>query len=122
MYATLFLGLPVLGVWLFARLCKQMAADDVPSRPVIALFFVFAAYGAVLLFAVSSALGVWSGMHSITMVGLVFVGVPWLVVQGISLYPRRSLSPYHEAAAALSLGFPLVLGALFGLVFALGGR
>ena len=119
MYATLFLGLPVLGVWMFARLCDRMAAEDVPSRPVASLFVVFAAYGAVLLFAVSSAFRVWSGMHSVAMVGLLFVGVPWLLVQGVALHRQRALSPYHRAAAALSLGFPLILGALVGLAFAL---
>jgi len=109
----------VLGIWLFASLCEQMSAKGVPSRPVAPLFVVFAAYGMVLLFAVSSAFGVWSAMHSVALVGLLFVGVPWLLVQGLTLYRRRTLSPYHLTAVVLSLGFPLVLAALAGLAFAL---
>ena len=119
-YSTLFLGFPVLGVWLFRRVCARMAAAGVPEPPVVALFAVFAAYGAVLLFAVSTAFGYWSGMHSVAAVGLVAVGLPWLLVQGVVLWRRGRPSPYHRAAAALSLGFPAALGALFALVFTLG--
>ena len=119
MYALLFLGLPAVGVWLFARLCRRMAAAGVPAPPVVALFAVFAAYGAVLLFGVSEAFGVWSGMHSLAAVGLLVVGVPWLLIQGVVLARGRDRTPYHRAAAALSLAFPLTLAALYGLAVAL---
>ena len=120
MYALLFLGLPVVGVWLYLHLCSRMAAEGLGSRPVFSLFAVFAAYGAVLLFSVSAAFGVWSGMHSIAFVGLVVIGVPWLLVQGVRLRRRRGLSAYHRAVFALSLAFPLVFGALAGLTVLLG--
>lgn len=119
MYGLPFLGLPMLGVWLFSRLCQRMAAAGVPEPPVVSLFAVFAAYGVVLLFSVSALFGVWSGMHSLAAVGLVVVGVPWLLVQGLLLLRRRARSPYHRAAAVFSLALPLALAALYGLSLAL---
>jgi hypothetical protein len=122
MYTILFLGLPVLGVWFFLRVRERMAVEKVPSPPEASLLAVFAAYGAVLLFAVSSVFDKWSGMHSIASVGLVFVGAPWLLVQGVVLHRHRARSPYHEAVSALSLAFPLVLGAFVWVVLALDKR
>jgi hypothetical protein len=119
MYGLLFLGLPVLGVWLFAQLCQRMVAAGVTEPPFVSFFAVFAAYGAVVLFAVSAVFGEWSGMHSLTAVGLVAVGVPWLLVQGALLLRRRARSPYHGAAAVLSLAFPLALAALYAFGVAL---
>ena len=115
LYTLLFLGLPVVGVWLYLHVCRRMEETGVPSPPVVPLFAVFAACGAALLFAVSSAFGFWSGMHSIAFAGVLFVGVPWLIVQGVRLRRRRDLSPYHRAAAALSLSFPLALGVVIGI-------
>jgi hypothetical protein len=118
-YTLLFLGLPVAGVWLYWRVCRRMAAAGVASPPEVPLLAVFAAYGAALLFAVSSAFGFWSAMHSVAFVGLLFIGVPWLLVQGVLLRRSRGLSPYHRAAALLSLTFPLALGVVVGLAFLL---
>lgn len=115
MYGLLFLGLPALGLWLFVRLCQRMAAGGVPEAPVAPLFAVFAAYGAIFLFGVSAAFGVWSGMHSLAALGLCVVALPWLLFQGVRLMRDRTRSPYHHAAAVLSLAFPLALGALYVL-------
>jgi len=105
----------VAGVWLYQHVCRRMTDTGVPSPPAAQLFAVFAAYGAVLLFAVSAAFGFWSGMHSVAFVGVLFVGVPWLLTQGVRLRQRRNLSPYHRATVALSLGFPLAFGVFIGL-------
>ena len=86
-YTILFLGLPVIGVLLYRQLLHAMSAAAIVEPPRVPLFFVFAAYGAVLLFVVSECFRVWSGMHSLAAVGLFVVGVPWLLVQGSSLAP-----------------------------------
>jgi hypothetical protein len=112
MYAVLFLGLPVVGLALYVRVRRRMAAEGIADSPVIPLFLVFASYGAVLLFAVSEAFGVWSGMHSLAAVALVLVAAPWLLIQGILLLRDGAPTVYHRATAALSLAFPLVLAAL----------
>ena len=93
MYATLFLGLPVVGVWLYYVLLRAMFAARVASPPSVPLFFVFAAYGAVLQFFVSGFFRVWSAMHSLTLLGLFVVAIPWLFVQG--LLWRRDLGRFR---------------------------
>ena len=112
MFAALFVGLPIGGLALYARICRRMAAEGVAAPPTIPLFMVFASYGAVLLFAVSELFGEWSGMHSLGAVALVVVAAPWLLIQGILLWRGGVPTTYHRATAALSLAFPIVLAAL----------
>ena len=119
-YTVLFFGLPVVGVWLYYVLLRAMFAARVVSPPGVPLFFVFAAYGAVLQFFVSGFFRVWSGMHSITFAGLFVVAVPWLFVQGLFWRRTWSVSGYHRAAIALSFAFPVALASLVGFAFAIG--
>ncbi len=116
-YTILFLGLPVIGVLLYCQLLRAMSAAAVAEPPRVPLFFVFAAYGAVLLFIVSECFRVWSGMHSLAAVGLFFVGVPWLV-QGFLWRRTWAISIYHRAIVALSFAFPVVLALLVAFAFA----
>ena len=117
-YTILFLGLPVNGVLLYCQLLRAMSAAAVAEPPRIPLFFVFAAYGAVLLFIVSECFRVWSGMHSLTAVGLFVVGVPWLLMQGFLWRRTWAVSAYHRATIALSFAFPVALALLVAFAFA----
>src|SRR4051812_450676 len=94
-YPILFLGLPVLGIAAYVGICIRMAGAT-PSPPYAPLFFVFAGYGALLLFAVSIACAEWSGMHYVAAAGVIFVGAPWLVIQSAILRSTSSLSTYHR--------------------------
>ncbi len=117
-YVVLFLGLPVLGVMAFLRLRARMVAA-VESPPVVPFFLLFAAYGALLLYIVSAMFGMWSAMHALGIVVLVFLGVPYFFIQGAFLNRAESKSGYHRIAAMLSFAFPFTLGALIGLAMLL---
>ena len=119
-YTVLFLGLPVVGVWFYYVLLRAMFTARVARPPIVPLFFVFAAYGAVLQFFVSEFCRVWSAMHSLALFGLLFVAVPGLFVQGLWWRRTWALSGYHRATIALSLAFPAALASLIGVSFATG--
>ena len=116
LYAVLFLGLPVLGIALYAWLRRRMAAAGVPAEPYVQLFAVFAAYGAVLLFGVSEAFGVWSFAHTLASGILYFVAPIWLFLQGVLLYRLGVPTLYHRVTAGMSVGFPFVLALFTWLV------
>ena len=115
-YSVLFVGIPVLGIASYLSLVRHMLAAHVPSPPTIPLFCVFAAYDAVVLFGISELFRVWSGMHSLAAIGLVFVGLPWLIVQGFLLRRTSTLSVYHRVTVILSFAFPVALALLLAWV------
>ena len=117
-YGILFLGLPVVGAFYYRKLLRAMSARAIAEPPGVPLFFVFAAYGAVLLFVVSECFRSWSGMHSFAAIGLFVVGMPWLLVQGFLWRRTWAFSVYHRAAIVLSFAFPLALALLVGFAFA----
>ena len=116
-YTVLFLGLPILGVAVFAALWVRMERDGIVDPPFGAFFAIFMGYGAVLLFVVSEIFHAWSAMHSLAFVGMLLVAMPWLVIQGELLRRSRQPSRYHRAAAHLSFGFPVAVAALLGLAW-----
>jgi hypothetical protein len=117
-FSIIFFGTILLGVALFLALSVRMARATA-SPPILQYLALFAAYGAAFLILVSEMFRVWSGMHSIATVGLLVVGVPWLLVQGVLLLRVREKSRYHQVAAALSFAFPVGLIG-FGALFFLG--
>ena len=119
-YTTLFLGLPLIGMVLYREILHAMSAACVALPPRVPLFFVFAAYGAVLLFIVSECCREWSGMHSLALVGLFVIGLPWLLVQGLLWRRTWAISVYHRATIVLSFAFPLALVLLIMFAFVVG--
>jgi hypothetical protein len=116
LYTVLFLGLPVLGIALYAWLRWRMAATEVRAEPSVQLFAVFAAYGAMLLFGVSEAFGVWSFAHTLACAVLYFVAPVWLFMQGVLLYRLGVPTLYRRVTAGMSVGFPFVLALFTWLV------
>ena len=113
----LFLALPPLGLLAYVVLVRRMIAARLPSPPSVPLFFVFAAYGAVVLFFISEMARVWSGMHSLAL-GALLVGSPLLIAQGVLWRKTWSISRYHRATIALSFAFPVALAGLFAFAAA----
>lgn len=117
MYTLLFTGLPVLGIGAFLLVRRRMLAATVQTPSVMAVFLVFAAYGALLMISVAAAFDVWSGMHSLGLGALLFVGIPILLWQGIRLFRARPAETdatiqFRRTVAALSVAFPLAWAAL----------
>lgn len=90
------------------------------DQAIFPLFFNFACYGAVLMFAISAFFHMWSGAHSIAMLGLIVVGLPVNIIQAIKLSRTWHASAYHRALCISSYLFPVVLASYIGLSFALG--
>ena len=116
LYGVLFCSLLLLGILAYVVLCVRMSAC-MQSPPYFPFFFVFAAYGAVSLFAVSTIFREWSGMHSIAAVGLIFVGTPWLLVQSIVIRRSWSRSRFDRVAILSGACFPAALAALILFAF-----
>jgi hypothetical protein len=117
-YQLLFFGLPLLGIAAYAALCRRMRSS-VRRPPYAPMFFIFAAYGAVLLLIVSVICDEWSGSHSFIVWGLVFINAPLLVAQSfLLLWGKRSF--YDRAVIWLGFCFPLLLALLIFL--AIHGR
>jgi ACR3 family arsenite efflux pump ArsB len=125
MYAVLFFGLPLLGLGAFLSVRRKMLAANVQIPSVRAVLLVFAAYGALLLIAVAAAFDVWSGMHSLGLAVLLFVGIPMLLWQGIRLFRMERVGggrnvQLRQVVAALSVAFPLICAAVIIVASGLG--
>ena len=103
---TVFVLIPGAGIALYLAVLRQMDRADVRSAPRMALSKVFAAYGLVLLFALTliSPMG-YSGMHGLGLIVLTCVVGPGLGVQAYAMRGTRETSPYHRAACLLSAAF-----------------
>lgn len=117
------LTIPAGGLFHFIRLVRRMKREGVPSLPLLSFFVLYATYGGMLLVALTTFFGVWSGMASLGIAYLVF-GAP--VVLGICAadnYKLQNLSRHHRLAYRASVAYyiiaPVVLGALFIAVTAL---
>jgi hypothetical protein len=106
-YPLLFFGLPLLGIAAYVALCRRMRSS-VRYPPYAPMFFIFAAYGAVLLFIVSVICNEWSGLLLFSVWCLVFIAAPFLVAQSfLLLWGQRSF--YDRAVIWLGFCFPLWL-------------
>ena len=112
-YSILFLGLPVVGIAAYIAVVWHMRVTNVAEPPAFALFTIFAAYGAVLLFWVSWIFGAYSAMHAATLVALCFGGLLFFSWQSYRLRPLVSRSRFHAASYQLSRWYPLAFASIF---------
>lgn len=117
MYALLFFGLPLLGIGAFLSVRRRMLAAHVQTPSVMAVFLVFAAYGALLMIVLAAAFGAWSGMHSLGTAALLLIGMPMLLWQGIRLFRTKGVEAgasihLRRIIAALSVAFPLICASM----------
>ena len=111
----LYCMLPLLGVGGLGWLWLKMEQAKVPDPPYGGLLVVFATYGALLLIVVTGIFRLpWSGMHTVGLLGLVFVMTWLLPLLGHWLVRNRSASAYHRATQLLSAVYLLVV--VFGLL------
>ena len=112
--------LPLLGVGLFAWLCRCMRKANIPSPPYYSYFILFITFGGWLMVIFTALFWEWSGMASLGFVYLVFVAP--LVTAGVAynLYNRRALSPFHRNAYFASIAYSGLL--ILAFVVWLGAR
>ena len=112
-YSVLLLGLPVVGLSAYIVVLQRMRAAQIIQAPSFALFTLFAAYGAILLFWVSIIFGAYSAMHALGFLALCFGGLPFFWWQAGRLRSSTSLSPYHAASYRLSRWYPIAFASIF---------
>ena len=108
-----FLVIPLVGVALYAWLCRIMSTRDIPEAPYITYFFLFAHAGIWFLLLLTAALWGWSGMSSIGLFYLVFVSPFPAAVFAFVLYDVRRDSSFHRWAFRFCAGYALAILALF---------
>ena len=88
------LTIPVLGIAWYVKILIKMRS--VPFPPAIQLFFVFGTYGGLVLLMSSAFVLQWSGMSSIGMACLIFIGPILMGTVAYTLREEKELSVYHR--------------------------
>jgi len=99
--------IPVIGVLWYLRILARM--KEVPSPPVIQLFFIFGTYGGLGLLIVSSYFLQWSGMSSIGLVCLILFGPILMGVVAYKLREEKGFSVYHRICYFLGILYVPIL-------------
>ena len=115
---------PLLGVIIFALLCRRMRRSHVQSPPFFSYFILFVTFGGWLIVCLTALFWKWSGMASLGVFSLVFVAP--FVTAGVAfgLRTRRAVSGFHRNAYIASVAYSALtlttLGGWLGLHFLLG--
>src|SRR5258706_13631645 len=106
---------PLLGVIIFALLCRRMRRMDVQSPPFFSYFVLFATFGGWLVVCLTAIFWKWSGMASLGVFSLILVAPFVTAGVAFSLRNRRDLSGFHQSAYMASITYSaLTLVALGG--------
>jgi hypothetical protein len=112
---------PLLGVIVFALLCRRMWRKHVQSPPFFSYFILFATFGGWLVVLLTALFWEWSGMASLGVFYLVFVAP--FVTAGVAFSLRRclALSIFHRVAYIASMVYSglmlITLGVWLGIHF-----
>lgn len=116
----IYLLIPFAGLMYYLRLYKLMKSENIPNAPAIGLFIIFATYGGLLLLALTSLWGVWSGLASLGTFYLLLVA-PFIM--GFIAYSQRhtkAVSKYHKLTYLSALLYFVVAPVVFVLLFLFG--
>jgi O-antigen ligase len=106
---------PLLGVIIFALLCRRMQRTHVPLPPFFSCFILFAIFGGWLMVCLTALFWKWSGMASLGVFSLILVAPFVTAGVAFSLRNRRTLSAFHRSAYIASIAYSgLALTALAG--------
>jgi len=105
----------LLGMIVFALLCRRMRRTHIPSPPFVSYFILFATFGGWLMVCLTALFWNWSGMASLGVFSLILVAPFVTAGVAFSLRNRRTLSAFHRSAYVASLAYSgLALTALGG--------
>ena len=82
-----------------------MLFRSIEEPPIIALFILFATYGALIVLILTALFWYWSGMATLGLAYLILLAPLLTLGLAVAFYRRRRLSGYHAAAFWLSLGY-----------------
>jgi fructose-specific phosphotransferase system IIC component len=120
----IYFFIPLLGVIVFALLCRWMRRTHLQSPPFLSYFILFATFGGWLLVCLTALFWKWSGMASLGVFSLVLVAPFVTAGVAFSLRSRRALSGFHRyayiASVAYSASTLTALGSWLGVHFLLG--
>jgi len=96
---------PLLGLTVFALLCRRMQRTHIQSPPFLSYFVLFATFGGWMMVCLTTLFWRWSGMASIG-VALLFLVAPFLIAGvAINLRNRQTLSAFHRSAYFASIAY-----------------
>jgi len=105
----IFLVIPLVGVALYAWLCRTMTKRNIPEPPYVSYFFLFAHAGIWFLLLLTTALWGWSGMSSIGLFYLLLVSPFPPIAFAFILHGDRCNSAFHRWAFRCSAGYALAM-------------
>jgi hypothetical protein len=115
---------PLLGVIVFALLCRRMRRTHVQSPPFFSYFVLFATFGGWLMACLTALFWKWSGMASLGVFSLILVAPFVTAGVAFSLRNRRDLSGFHQSAYMVSITYSalalVALGGWLGVHFLVG--
>ena len=100
---------PLMGIFGFRLLCREMYKSEIPFPPYISYFVLFSAFGGWLLVILTNLFWVWSGMASLGVFFLVLIGPFVTAGVALSLYGRRELSNFHLSAFIASIAYTFLM-------------
>lgn len=116
----IYLLIPFTGLMYYLRIYKLMKTENIPNAPGIGLLIIFATYVGLLLLALTSLWGVWSGLASLGTFYLLLVA-PFIM--GFIAYRQRhtkAVSKYHKLTYLSALFYFVVSPVVFVLLFLFG--
>ena len=116
----IYLLVPFAGLMYYLRLYRLMKVENIPNAPAVGLFIIFATYGGLLLLALTSFGGVWSGLASIGTFYLLMVAP--FIMSFITYRQRhtKAVSKYHKLTYLSALFYFIVAPVVFILLFLFG--
>ncbi len=116
---TIYIALPLTGLIIYIRLCRQIRKEKIENAPLNELFIIFGTYGGLLLLFISCLVypNSWSGMASLGIFYLIFIAP---IVMGRIAYRHnktKTNSKYHNWTYNSGLLYFLITPVTFLILF-----
>jgi hypothetical protein len=89
---------PLVGLTVFALLCRKMQRAHIQSPPFFSWLVLFATFGGWVMVCLTALFWEWSGMASLGVAVLILVAPFLTAAVAISLRKRQTLSAFHRGA------------------------
>ena len=114
--SIIHLFIPLIGIYYFIEMYRQMKRENIITPPTLALFFIYATYGQLLVIALTASYWEWSGMASIGTFYLIFIAPIVMAIIAYRYQKRRSRSKYHKWTYFSSLFYSVIAAVVFSLI------